>query len=103
MQLLTKLVIKIQLNCKLKHDKVSFFLPSIPFFFLHKRYRKPSFGIFHKNFLQKSFKKLQVHTAVNTSSRWKTFNTKTMIHVFDKEVKGRGEVHGVHYLREGRG
>ena len=36
-------------------------LPSIPFFFLHKRYREPSFGIFHKNFLQKSFKKLQVH------------------------------------------
>ena len=50
------------------------FLPSIPFFFLHKRYGEPSFGIFHKNFLQKSLKKLQVHTAVNTSSRWKRFN-----------------------------
>lgn len=37
------------------------FLPGIPFFFLHKRYREPSFGIFNKNFLQKSFKKLQVH------------------------------------------
>ena len=66
------------------------FLPSIPFFFLHKRYRKPSFGIFHKNFLQKSFKKLQAHTAVNTSSSGKRFNTRTMIHVSDKGVKGRG-------------
>ena len=79
------------------------FLPSIPFFFLHKRYRKPSFGIFHKNFLQKSFKKFQVHTAVNTSSRWKRFYTKTMICVFNKGVKGRGGGPWSSIFKEGEG
>ena len=55
--------------------------------------------IFSKNPL----KKFQVHTAVNTSSRWKRFYTKTMIRVFNKGVKGRGGGPWSSIFKEGEG